>query len=290
MQGFNITYKDLQEQQENQTNIRVQLEASIATEEAALEADKVGFIEKEKALQSMQQGFNELVQTLRTKENEKNLATQKLQYLKEKEESIKDFLAKAEGQLQGINDGIELSQNQIGEEEGRLQNTQQEVEAARTKADEARKIVDEKRGLLESNRMGYQAIQRQQFDAEKTVAIADTSIQNLQRSVYQLTQENSQREQQLQQLQAELQQKENQLTEKKTDLEQLQEHQNKTKVQIFYLKFCINRYGYFIFNRTACKKLIIFWMICTYLWCITDTQCQKIFIRFDIICYPFGKR
>ena len=233
LQGFNITYKDLQEQQENQTNIRVQLEASIATEEAALEADKVGFIEKEKALQSMQQGFNELVQTLRTKENEKNLATQKLQYLKEKEESIKDFLAKAEGQLQGINDGIELSQNQIGEEEGRLQITQLEVEAARTKADEARKIVDEKRGLLESNRMGYQAIQRQQFDAEKTVAIADTSIQNLQRSVYQLTQENSQREQQLQQLQAELQQKENQLTEKKTDLEQLQEHQNKTKEQIF---------------------------------------------------------
>ena len=233
LQGFNITYKDLQEQQENQTNIRVQLEASIATEEAALEADKVGFIEKEKALQSMQQGFNELVQTLRTKENEKNLATQKLQYLKEKEESIKDFLAKAEGQLQGINDGIELSQNQIGEEEGRLQITQQEVEAARSKADEARKIVDEKRGLLESNRMGYQAIQRQQFDAEKTVAIADTSIQNLQRSVYQLTQENSQREQQLQQLQAELQQKENQLTEKKTDLEQLQEHQNKTKEQIF---------------------------------------------------------
>jgi chromosome segregation protein len=233
LQGFNITYKDLQEQQESQTNIRVQLEASIATEEAALEADKVGFIEKEKALQSMQQGFNELVQTLRTKENEKNLATQKLQYLKEKEESIKDFLAKAEGQLQGINDGIELSQTQISEEETRLQTTQQEVEAARTKADEARKIVDEKRGLLDSNRMGYQAIQRQQFDAEKTVAIADTSIQNLQRSVYQLTQENTQREQQLQQLQAELQQKENQLTEKKTDLEQLQEHQNKTKEQIF---------------------------------------------------------
>ncbi|MFY8127802.1 MAG: chromosome segregation protein SMC [Chitinophagaceae bacterium] len=233
LQGFNLTYKDLQEQQENQTNIRVQLEAAIATEEAALEADRVAFIEKERALQSMQQGFNELVATLRTKENEKNLATQKLQYLKEKEESIKDFLAKAEGQLSGINDGIELSQVQITEEETRLQTTQQEVDAARTKADEARKIVDEKRGLVDSNRMAYQAIQRQQFDAEKTVAIADTSIQNLQRSVYQLTQENTQREQQLQQLQAELQQKEHQLEEKKIDLQQLQEHHTKTKEQIF---------------------------------------------------------
>ena len=54
LQGFNITYKTLNEQQENETNSKVKLEAEVATEEAALEAEKVGFIEKEKALQSMQ--------------------------------------------------------------------------------------------------------------------------------------------------------------------------------------------------------------------------------------------
>ena len=41
---------------------RIKIEAEIATEEAALEQEKLGFIEKEKELQSMQHAFNELVQ------------------------------------------------------------------------------------------------------------------------------------------------------------------------------------------------------------------------------------
>lgn len=99
LEGFNLTYKELQEQQETETDKRVQLEAEIATEEAYIEQEKVGFIEKEKALQQQQHNFNELVQSLRTKENEKNLALQKLHYLKEKESGLNDFLQKAEGQL-----------------------------------------------------------------------------------------------------------------------------------------------------------------------------------------------
>ena len=51
MEGFNITYKNLTEQQETETNKKFQLEAEIAIEEAAVEAEKVGFIEKERALQ-----------------------------------------------------------------------------------------------------------------------------------------------------------------------------------------------------------------------------------------------
>ena len=102
LQGFNLTYRNLNEQSETETNKKVQLEAEVAKEEAAIEAEKVGFIEKEKALQTMQHSFNDLVQNLRTKENEKNLATQKLQYLQEKETGLKDFLNKADGQLKNI--------------------------------------------------------------------------------------------------------------------------------------------------------------------------------------------
>jgi chromosome segregation protein len=84
LEGFNITYKELNEQQETETNKRIELEAEIATEEAAIEEEKVGFIEKERALQSMQHEFNMLMQDLKGKENDKNLATQKVHYLKEK--------------------------------------------------------------------------------------------------------------------------------------------------------------------------------------------------------------
>jgi len=88
LEGFNLTYKELTEQQETESDKKIQLEAQIAVEEAALEQERVNFIEKERGLQSQQQEFNDLVQKLRTKENDKNLAAQRLDYLNDKEKGL----------------------------------------------------------------------------------------------------------------------------------------------------------------------------------------------------------
>ncbi|QEC65930.1 chromosome segregation protein SMC [Panacibacter ginsenosidivorans] len=232
LEGFNLTYRDLNEQQETETNRRVQLEAEIATEEAAIEQEKVGFIEKEKALQTMQAEFNMLQQDLRGKENEKNLATQKLHYLKEKENNLKDFLSKAEGQLKGIADSIEFSELQVTEEESKLTDIEEKLALAKEGVEEKRNLFDEKRSAVDGLRMQYQQTQRGQFDAEKKVAVADTSIQNLQRAQAQLTDEKQNREAQIQQLENELKEKEELLENKRIDLQQLQEHHERTKEQI----------------------------------------------------------
>lgn len=233
LEGFNISYKELTEQQDTEADKRMQLEAEIATDEAAIEEQKVAFITQERALQSMQHEFNELQQKLRSKENEKNLASQKLQYLREKETNLKDFLEKAEGQLKTIGDSIEYSQIQVGEEESNLITLQERVETAQLEVEEKRRSFDEKRSGVDAVRGRYQQYQRSQFDAEKKVAIADTSIQNLQRMQLQLAEERENRNQQLQQLQQESNEKEEALESKRTDLVQLQEHHEKTKEQIF---------------------------------------------------------
>ena len=51
----------------------------------------------------------------------------------------------------------------------------------KTTLDENRKIFDEKRQACGQIRSEMQAVQRNQFEAEKKVAVADTSIQNLKR-------------------------------------------------------------------------------------------------------------
>jgi chromosome segregation protein len=232
LEGFNITYKELNEQQEIETNKRIELEAEIATEEAAIEQEKVGFIEKEKALQVMQHEFNMLMQDLKGKENEKNLATQKLHYLKEKENSLKTFLSKAEGQLKGISESIEFNEQQVSEEEFKLQEMQQSLDVVKSEAESKRKWFDEKRSEVDSLRSNYQRIQRLHFEAEKKVAVADTSIQNLQRAQTQLSDEKQNRRAQILQLERELQEKEELLESKRIDLQQLQEHHEKTKEQI----------------------------------------------------------
>ena len=233
LEGFNITYKELNEQQELETDRRIRLEAEIATEEATIEQEKVNFIDKEKRLQNMQHLFNELLQNLRGKENEKNLAAQKLHYLKEKETSLKDFLEKAEGQLKNAGDSIRFTKLQAEEEEGELNELQEKLQHAKESVDEKRKIFDEERNAVDVLREQYQQIQRRQFDAEKKVAVADTSIQNLQRAQLQLNDENQTHALQLQQIESELKQKEKALEEKYILLKELQDQHEKTKAQIF---------------------------------------------------------
>ncbi|HEX8332281.1 MAG TPA: chromosome segregation protein SMC, partial [Segetibacter sp.] len=232
LQGFNDTYTELNTQQETETDKKIKLEAEIATEEAGIEQEKVGFIEKEKALQAMQHEFNDLVQKLRTQENEKNLASQKLQYLKEKETSLKNFLQKAEGQLTGIDESISFTGVQLGEEEGKLANLQEQLDAAKSSVETKRSIFDEKRSAVDQIRRQYQEIQRKQFDAEKKVAVADASIQNLQRALTQLQEERQQRETQLKELEEQRVTKDQELENKKVDLTQLQEQHEATKQQI----------------------------------------------------------
>jgi chromosome segregation protein len=232
LEGFNETYKKLNEQQQEEHDKKIQLEAEIATDEAAIEQEKLGFIEREKALQSLQYEFNELQQTLRGKENDKNLATQKLQYLKEKENNLKEFSQKAEGQLKNTGDSILFTQKQLDEEEKRLIEFQTSFNLSKNTSDKTRTNFDEKRTGIDGLRNQFQQIQRKQFDAEKKVAVADTSIQNLQRSSQQLNEEKQNRQNQLEQASSELIEKEKLLEEKKLTLQQLQETHDKTKEQI----------------------------------------------------------
>ena len=77
LEGFNITYKNLNEQVQLETDKRAELEASIALAESTIEKEKVHFIEKEKSLQELQHAFNELHNTVRNKESEKGLSAQR---------------------------------------------------------------------------------------------------------------------------------------------------------------------------------------------------------------------
>jgi chromosome segregation protein len=232
LEGFNLTWKTLNEQQENETNRKIELEAKIAGDEAGLEQERLGFIEKEKELQQMQHAFNDLLQNLRTKENDKNLAQQRLVYLREKEGNLNEFLQKAGGQLKGIEESIGFTQQQIDEEENQLNNLGTQLDTLRAAVEDKRKVFDEKRSGIEEVRKETQAIQRNQFEAEKNVAVSETGAQNLQRSIYQLKEEQNNRKQQLQQLEEEKKQKEYELNNRKDELNHLQQQHELTKEQI----------------------------------------------------------
>lgn len=233
LEGFNITYRDLNQQQQAEVDKRIELETEIAKEEAALEKEKLGFVEKEKALQEMQHAFNDMLANVRNKESEKSLAAQRLQYLKERETSLHEFIQKSEGQLKGLDESIQFTSQQIKDDEVKLVELEEKLGSLKDAVEDKRKVFDEKRSGIDELRRENQAIQRSQFDAEKKVAVADTSIQNLQRSIAQIQEEKNQRQAQLQQLEADRKVKSDELEQKKVDLQQLQDHHEFTKEQIF---------------------------------------------------------
>jgi chromosome segregation protein len=239
LEGFNLTYKELNEQHEAETDKKIRMEAEIASEEAAMEQEKLAFIERERELQSMQHAFNELVQQVRTKENDKNLAAQRLEYLKERESSLQDFLQKSEGQLKGIEESIGFSQTQIAEESTSHELLLQQLEEIKMGVAAKKEVLDEKRRSLELLRNEYQQVQRNQFEAEKKVAVGDTSVLNMQRMISQIEDERKNRDFDRHQLDQERILKEKELSIKKVDLEQLQKHQENTKDQILQTQFVL---------------------------------------------------
>ena len=232
LESFNITFKELNAQHEAESDKRLKLETEIAGDEAALEQEKLVFIEKEKGLQAMQQAFNAMQQTVRTKENDKNLTAQRLDHLKERENGLQEFLQKAGGQLQGIEESIAFTKAQVEEEEVVFGKVNEQLTLLRNEMDAKRVVMDEKRMAVDALRSGFQQVQRNQFDAEKKVAVADTSIQNLNRAIQQIEEEKIQRDVQRKQLADDLYLREKELKIKRTDLEQLEKHQEYTKDQI----------------------------------------------------------
>ena len=232
LEGFNLTYKNLNKQQEEETDKKHALEAEIATGDAALEKERTEFIAEEKALQEQQHHFNDLVQQLRGKENEKNLASQRLHYLKEKDASLNEFLNRATGQLKNIEDSIQYTQLQHQKEEEALQQLKEKLELSRTETEAKRSLLDEKRASTDKVRSTHVQTQRKQFDAEKKVAVAETSVHNLQRSSHQLEQEQQNLDAQIKQLDGEVATKATALEEKQTSLQQLKEQQELTRQQI----------------------------------------------------------
>lgn len=232
LEDFNDQYKNLNEQHDREHDRKIELEAVVATGEAAVERDKTSLIGREQELNGLQKQFNELINRVRQLESDKKLASQRLEHLKEREKSLNEFLSGAGDQLTKLEESISFADSQIGEETEQLEELRDQLETLRGMVDEKREAFDAKKQVLENLRSEYQQRQRTQFDAEKKVAVADTSVMNLQRSMQQIQEEKAQRAAQIAQLNTERGDAEEQLQHKQDDLQDLITRHEEVKTKI----------------------------------------------------------
>jgi len=232
LEHFNTQYKELNEQHQREETHRTELDAIVATGEAGIENDKVALLSKEQELNGLQKSFNELINRIRQLESDKKLAAQRLEHLKDREQSLTRFLSGAAQQLEQLQEAIHLAGNQIETEVAALEVLRTELDALRDSVDEKRKTFDQKKSVLETLRQEYQTVQRSQFEAEKKIAVAESSVNNLQRSIAQITEEQKGRQQQIEKLHSEKAGAADKLKEKEAKLQELQTKQEEVKSKI----------------------------------------------------------
>lgn len=232
LEDFNDRYKGLNEQHNVEQDRKAQLDAAVASGEAAIEGDKVKLIERETELSRMQRQFNELQNRIVQLDNEKKLASQRLEYLRERERNLSSFLGNAGTQWEELQAAIVQAEELIEKEKNALEDARDQLESLRDMVADKQVIFEEKRTIVDGLRREMLEDQRRQFDAEKKVAIADSSVMNIQRSILHTQDEIAQRSNQVAQINTEKAVAEKEQKEKQAALLEMQTRHEEVKVKI----------------------------------------------------------
>ena len=232
LEDFNDRYKLLNEQHSAEQDRKAQVDAAVAQGEAAIEGDKLQLIERETELSRMQKQFNDLNNRIVQLENEKKLASQRLEYLRERERNLSGFLATADAQWNELLASIAQAEALIESEKNKLEDAREQLESLREMVADKQIVFEEKRAVVDALRKEMLEDQRRQFDAEKKVAIADSSVMNLQRSILHTQEEIAQRASQIAQINTEKSTTELEHQEQQLALQSMQDRQEEVKTKI----------------------------------------------------------
>ena len=193
LEDFNSSYQNLTTRQQHEVDAILALEAVISTEGADLEKQKLELSKREEELHHLQKAFNELVNQLRGLENNKNLSSQKIQHLHELIKNIRHSVQESSTQTEQLVKATQEADTKLGTEEDTLTKFKTKLDELRADLDARRSVYDVQKAEVDKLRNEHQQLQIHQFDAEKKVAIAENNINNLQRSIVQLEDENQNR-------------------------------------------------------------------------------------------------
>jgi chromosome segregation protein len=232
LEDFNSSYQTLTQQQQQEVDRILALDAVIAKEGAELEAEKLEQARREDELHQLQKAFNELLDRVRGLENQKNLSSQRIEHLQLLIRNIRQSLSEADTQTANLRKASEEATQKLAEEENTLATYRARLDELRTHLDARRATYDEQKSALDRLRSEHQQLQVKQFDAEKKVAVAESNINNQQRSVQQLEEENKQREAEISKQQTQKTTLEAELQQKRSLLDEQQKRQDEATAKL----------------------------------------------------------
>ncbi len=176
---YKIVTENLQKEQDNLK----QVEVLVQQKEAALQASKKANIDNEKKLSDEQKKLNNIVGSLRGKENDKRLFHQKVSYIEERKRTLTQNIKESNERVTNSQEELEYYRGEINVEKDveetldtQLENAKLTLSEIRTKHQSVKKELDD---YLTSQRI----IDRDIFSFEKQQAVNTSKVENLQREM-----------------------------------------------------------------------------------------------------------
>jgi len=155
------------------------MEVKGRTLEAQLEDEKKMNVDKEKNLSDAQRQLNELVGSLRTKENDKNILVQKQGFVSQNKAKLTEQIKHDDVRVSQLSESIDHYRGEINEEKQLEAQLEEELDAVQKGLDNIRENHGSLKAELDEILSEQQTMERLIFELEKDKAINGNRIENL---------------------------------------------------------------------------------------------------------------
>ncbi len=232
LSSYKDRYADLTKKMEVGEDSLRQLEVNISKCEAKLEEEKKGNLDKEKMLSEAQRMVNELVGNIRTKENDKRMLGQKLNFIEQNKVKLGEQIKAANARITELEDDIAFYREQLNEDKQLEVELEDQLVAAENKLKEIRASHGELKAELEAFLDNQQMLERQVFELEKSKAINLNQIENLTKDIEQTTTGIEQRRGEVSTLETQLKDLDGRRQHKINELDQLEREETRRQEEM----------------------------------------------------------
>jgi chromosome segregation protein len=201
------------------------LEADVDLLHAEIEKRRKDHLGDEMTVSAFQKELNELVIQIRTIENEKNLAEQKIQFIRQNKQNLETQISIAHKRLEKLGDEIQALQRDYDAQETTLKNHQTLLSQAQLERDDILRRYREMMDNREAVSNLHQQYEKEIFDLEKNIAVYLNNIDIIRNENKILEDETERLQQEYQGLQLQLENEEAKKENSANELATLEENE-----------------------------------------------------------------
>ena len=172
-------YNSLTKQLEAENDKKISLNKQVKEKEAELEKAKADLVLKEKALSARQKALNEHVNKIRQYESEKKIKNERLRYLNDKSENLRDQIQqdrqsneRAAFSIQSLNQEFGSASKMLAELEHKLESLKEDYETQKAKTNRIQEEQETVRSILKGK-------QEEVYQIRKSVEIKELQLSTL---------------------------------------------------------------------------------------------------------------